>query len=73
MIFVVALGRILKHMMETFTNYLEGTKTNSNWIRNPFIADLESMVDEIHESMEDVDELKEQLMELKSRFYCRII
>ena len=51
MIFDVALGRISKHMMETFTYYLEGTKANSNWIRNPFIADLESIVDEIHESI----------------------
>ena len=42
----------LRNLMETFTNYLE-TAPNANWIRNPFIADLQSM--------EDDDELKEQI------------
>ena len=46
-------------MMETFTNYFEEAEPNLNWIRNLFIAGLESM--------ENDDELKEQLIELKNK------
>ena len=46
-------------MMETFTNYFEEAETNLNWIRNLFFAGLESV--------ENDDELKEQLIELNSK------
>ena len=44
-------------------NYFEKAKPNLNWIRNLFIAGLESM--------EDDDELKEQLIDLKSKILLK--